>query len=68
MKYKITIPKRGKNAGVADVEGLQKDENCHLTLEDVAVTIGTIKSVEEKDHFDDDAPVFDDVSVNNDDN
>lgn len=63
MKYKIVIPKTGKNAGEAIVEGMEQNENCHQKLEEVAVNLGTIKSVEPKDHFDDDNPVFDGVNV-----
>ena len=65
MKYKITIPKKGKNAGVASVEGLQENNNCMATLQDVAVSLGSIESVQPKDHFDDDndAPLFDNVGL-----
>ena len=68
MKYKIGIPKNGKNAGVARFEGMEKNENCHDILEEVAVSIGKISSVTDKEHFDDDNPVFDDVTINENDN
>lgn len=64
MKYKITIPKTGKNAGVATVEGMEQNDSCQQILQDVAVSIGRIDSVKEKSHFDDgDTPVFDNVQI-----
>ena len=64
MRYKIVIPKKGKNVGVAMVEGLEKNENCRQVLEEVAVSLGGVQSVQPKEHFDDDNPVFDNVNVN----
>lgn len=61
---KIVIPKKGKNVGNVIIEGMEHDESCHSTLEEVAVGFGKILSQENKSHFDDDAPVHDKIFVN----
>jgi len=63
MRYKITIPKHGKNVGVVTVEGMEQNENCQSQLMEVAVGFGPIIKNEPKDHFDDDNPVHDTVSL-----
>jgi hypothetical protein len=63
MKYKIVVPKHGKNAGVVSIEGMEHNENCVAELEKVAVGFGPVKSIEKKDHFGDDNPVFDSVQI-----
>lgn len=63
MKIKITIPKTGKDIGVVKVEGMEKNENCRNVVEEVAVRFGAVRNIEDKDHFDDDNPVYHDANV-----
>ena len=63
MRLKITIPKTGKDIGKVIVEGMEEKENCRQILEEVAVRFGNVGSVEPKDHFGDDNPVYHDVDV-----
>ena len=64
MKQKITIPKRGKDAGRIFVEGLEHSEGCETVLQDVLVGVGTIQKV--TPHADEDStPVTNDVDVRN---
>ena len=65
MNYKIVIPKRGKHVGEARIEGMEANENCTQLLQEVAVSFGSVSSVEKKDHFGDENPVYDNVSLNN---
>jgi hypothetical protein len=63
MGYQIRIPKSGKNAGKAFIEGTEKVSNCSEQLIEVANSIGGVVSNSSKDHAD--APVYHDVNTNN---
>ena len=64
MKYKIVIPKKGEHIGEARVEGMEQNSSCATLLQEIAVGFGPIISNEKKDHFGDDNPVYDSVTIN----
>jgi len=65
MRYKIVIPKKGKNAGVAQIIGREQNDQCSQILEEISVRFGPVASVEKIDHDSDDTPVYNDANVNN---
>lgn len=61
--FKIVIPKKGPNLGTVIIESMKQTDNCLNRLEELAVHVGPVISRTEKQHFDDDNPVFHDVNV-----
>jgi len=51
-KYKIVIPKKGKNAGTIEVEGMQQTQNCVQNITEIALNFGEVDSVTQKQNSD----------------
>lgn len=64
MRKRIIIPKKGPHVGEIIVEGMEQNVNCEAELTLTASAFGPVSGVTKKDHFGDDNPVHDRVTIN----